>query len=208
MTDEGVALIGKCGVLQTLHLCDLPKLTHRSVSTVVERCMLLRRLDLTDCTYSTGITGTWRHLPTRLFQPAIIANALPIGTNVSAMAFEALRDAAHLTTLILSGCKRVRTHSYFGNSLEVLDLSRVPSVSNEALYAVAHSSRRLRAIRLSECGAVTEVGVTAMLRGCRHVEEIELGGCDITAEAVNSLAEDHRYLMAVVDDPPVFFGLR
>ena len=137
-----------------------------------------------------------------------ITNAPPIGTNVSSMSFEALRDAAHLTTLILSGCKRVRTHSYFGNSLEVLDLSRVPSVSDEALYAIAHSSRRLRAIRLTECGAVTNAGVEAMLRGCRHVEEIELGGCDITAEAVTALAADHHYLMAVVDDPPVFFGLR
>ena len=86
--------------------------------------MLLRKLDVTDC------------------------------LKITRMSLSPLRDSAHLETLILSGCTRVKGYEYCGRRLEVLDFSRLDQIDDLTLTLIAQASRRLRAVRLTHCAKI------------------------------------------------------
>jgi hypothetical protein len=78
--------------------------------------------------------------------------------------------------------------------LEVLSLGNM-SVTDELLYALATYSPRLRSIQAAICRGITDAGVTALVKGCSLLEQVDLGNCvDITLAALKTTVTHCRYL--------------
>ncbi|KAL5014145.1 hypothetical protein ScPMuIL_008415, partial [Solemya velum] len=190
ISDVGVKTIGKlCPNLEHVYMADCQRLTDVSLKALAG-CKNMSIINFADCVRITD-TGV-RYIADGLCGPKIRELNLTNCIRVGDMAMVNIHKRCHsLAYLSVCFCEHIseagvellgQTHS-----LTSLDLSGC-NCGDQGLSALGNNTR-LRDVTLSECVAITDLGLQKFTQQCKDIERLDLSHCmQITDGAVKNLA--------------------
>ena len=182
LTVTGLSSIAKrCSKLMDLQLAHCTGLDDEALF-VIASLPQLKRLNIAHCPLVTdhGLVHLSKSLSMPVFRLLNVSNCPQVS---DAGLTPLVTEAKGLKTLELANCRHLTDNAVSAismncSSLEHLDLEECIHITDAALNGIAlHLSTCIKAISLSYCDSITDEGAIALLRGCQHLERLELDNC-------------------------------
>ena len=171
-------LWGRCPSLRSISLAACPNVSDTSMNYLAENCEFLEQLFLWDCDIGDH----------SLFKLAETCGGLKIisltqCTGITDDSLIPLIDRFPLLeSLRIGNTSNLDDFSFRFEQeengreglLNDFEFDNVPNVSSSALNHILENAKALKALRLKDCRAVTDLGVLAILRSCKYLHHLSL----------------------------------
>ncbi|XP_051167584.1 F-box/LRR-repeat protein 7-like [Leptopilina boulardi] len=200
--------------LTSLSLRHSKRVTDLNVTTILDNCIHLKELDMTDC---SRITKVCTRVAVLQLQTIDLSDCHEIDDSglVSSLA-----RMPHLNCLYLRRCFRITDTSLIaiasycsgmrqlsvsdctritdfgvrelaaclGPSLRYFSVGKCDQVSDAGLLVVARHCYKLRYLNARGCEALSDSATVALARGCPRIRALDLGKCDIGDATLEALS--------------------
>jgi len=198
LTDDGLEQVASsCRRLSCLYLRRCQLVTDRGLQSVATRCRSLTDISVAECLRVTdaGIVHLAVHLGQTLAHVSV-AHCSLVGDRALAcladrcwrLRYVNARDCRGVTD---PGVVSLAT-SGNGRRLRAIDVSHCLAVSDAALRALAQGvGAKLRRLSVRGCTAVTDCGLSALARRCTRLRQLNVEDCPLISASALTAVRDH-----------------
>ncbi|KAL3853208.1 hypothetical protein ACJMK2_016766 [Sinanodonta woodiana] len=196
LTDASLKAIADCKQLVVVNFADCVRITVKGVRQLVEgQCApSLRELNLTNCIRVSDLAML--HITKRC--PNLTYLSICYCEHITESGIEMLGQTK-LTSLDISGCNCGETGlSALGNNQRLRDviLSECVAITDLGLQKFAQSCKDLERLDISHCSNITDGAIKNLAFCCRNINYLNLSGCQlITDLSIQYLSGVCHYLM-------------
>jgi hypothetical protein len=197
LSSATIRALARHGQLQSLRISEANNIFDPEMTELVRRCSNLTHLHITHC---AGVTSaTVLAVATHSVK---LESLILVQTREGCIADDALHALAKgcplLQTLVLSRSNRITDVGVIAlvegcRELRMLTLSSA-NLTDRALVVVAERCPGLTDLSLYACPQVTDIGLTALVHGCRKLFYLSICGSAITSVSVRAVATHRKCL--------------
>ncbi|XP_057786382.1 F-box protein At1g47056-like [Salvia miltiorrhiza] len=173
VSDVGLTAVSKCSNLEVFHLARAPDFSNQGISTIANKCKLLRKLHIDGCRSN------------RIGDSGLMAIAESSG-NLVELVLVGVEPSSECLTAIGSNCRK----------LETVALCSSKTIGDREISCMAARCTALRKLRIKRC-RVTDSGIKAVAYGCPSLVRIEVDKCRGVSRGVVELLRERRASLVV-----------